>query len=174
MFHAVHVRLNPFIMLSSDHMRSDLHIENCCSGAVACPALLCCQRPDHQVCRHDSIRSISISTSFTNVLSWYSVTMGSVPSSRHPCVSFRHQFPGVETVPTCTARAKWWSFSGIIVHSEVDLLPPCLLRLGDGEAELATVDEEDPRTGARTGVGCMWKKIASETDAQRETGRSGG
>lgn len=87
MFHAVHVRLNPFIMLSSDHMRSGLPIENCCFGAVPCLALLCCQRPDHQMCRHDSIRSISVSTSFTNVLSWYSVTMGSVPSSRHPCFS---------------------------------------------------------------------------------------
>lgn len=85
MFHAVHVRLNPFIMLSSNHMRSGLPIEHCCSGAVAYLALLYCQRPDHQMCRHDSIRSISISTSFTNVLSWYSVTMGSVPSSRHPC-----------------------------------------------------------------------------------------
>lgn len=84
---AVHIRLNPFIVLSSNHMRSGLPIEHCCSGAVACLALLCCQRPDHQVCRHDSIRSISISTSFTNVLSWYSVTMGSVPSSRHPCCS---------------------------------------------------------------------------------------
>lgn len=85
MFHAVHVRLNPFIMLSSDHMRSGLPIEHCCSGAVACLALLCCQRPDHQMCRHDSIRSIFISTSFTNVLPWYSVTISSVPSSRNPC-----------------------------------------------------------------------------------------
>lgn len=85
MFHAVHVRLNPFIMLSSDHMRSGLPIEHCCSGAIPCLALLCCQRSEHQVCRRDCIRSIFISTSFTNVLSWYSVTMGSVPSSRHPC-----------------------------------------------------------------------------------------
>lgn len=84
---AVHIRLNQFIMLSSDHMRSGLPIEHCCSGAVACLALLCCQRSEHQVCRHDCIRSIFISTSFTNVLSWYSVTMGSVPSSRHPCCS---------------------------------------------------------------------------------------
>lgn len=86
-------------------------------------------------------------------------------------------FPVSKQFPPDNARGKWWSFSGVLVHLEVHLLPPCLLRLGYGEAELATVDEEvleDPRTGRRTGVGCMWKKIASETDAQRETGGSGG
>lgn len=84
---AVHMRLNPFIVLSSDHMRSGLPIAHCCSGAVPCLALLCCQRSEHQVCRRDCIGSIFISTPFTNVLSWYTVTMGSVPSSRHPCCS---------------------------------------------------------------------------------------